>query len=341
MRDRSPRRARAPAQPPLASGAALPGTRGWGGSALEPSAARRLREAWALGAPPPLSPTRADAPRGPGAPSCVQRGPAGRVPGGFRAVIVTWPSAGRTRGPAIVLRARLPWRPGSGHRSFPVSLPFPADRVTAPPPTPPPSSPRELAGGPPAGKVPGGEGWSHARRLTGRLRTQAGRPASLLPPGPWRAPLRPREYLPRGELCLEDERPLAGLKPRSPGRVGPRRLLGARGPRTHLSRRTRRTSPWPRRGRSSWTRTTACGPASSTCRGAGSSRCSRSASCSSAWPSPSALCASCASTSRGWTRSVPVRLVPAGRACVGAGGARPASPTPVCSARAGAALCSS
>ncbi|XP_017895421.1 PREDICTED: translation initiation factor IF-2 isoform X2 [Capra hircus] len=100
-------------------------------------------------------------------------------------------------------------------------FPFPADRVTAPPPTPPPSSPRELAGGPPAGKVPGGEGWAHERRLTGRLRTQAGRPASLLPPGPWRAPLRPREYLPRGELCLEDEGPLAGLKPRRQAGSGP------------------------------------------------------------------------------------------------------------------------
>ena len=193
---------------------------------------------------------------------------------------------------------------------------------------PPPSSPRELAGGPPARKVPGGEGWSHVRPLTGRLRTQAVRRASLLPSGPWRDPLRPREYLPRGELCLEDERPLAGQTPRSPGRVGPRRLLDARGPRTRFSRRTRRASPWPRRGHSSWTRTTASGPASSTCRGAASSRCSRTASCSSAWPSPSAPCGSCASTSRGWRRSVAAHLVPAGRGGGGGGGARPASLPP-------------
>lgn len=175
------------------------------------------------------------------------------------------------------------------------------------------------------------------RPLTGRLRAQAGRPASPLPHRPWRAPTRPREHLPRGELCLEDEGPLAGQTPRSPGRVRPGRLLEARGLRTRLSRRTRRASPWPRRGRSSWTKTTACGPVSSTCRGAASSRCSRTASCSFAWPSPSAPCGSCASTSRGWRRSVAAGLVPAGGVS-GGGLPRPPSHPYVLSTRRSRAL---
>lgn len=241
VRDRSPRRARARAAA-SASGARFQ-VRGAGeGRRWSPRLPGGSGKRGPQGAPPPLSPTRADAPRrGRGrraACSAGRQAGFGRVPSCHCDLAERGPDARPCHcspgSSSLEARLRAPFL-----SSFPS---FPADRVTAPPPAP--SSPRELAGGPPTGKVPGGEGWSHARRLTGRLRTQASRPASLLPPGPGGAPCAPASICPRGELCLEDERPLAGLKPRSPGRVGPALAGGAR-PSGLTSRRTRRASPWP------------------------------------------------------------------------------------------------
>lgn len=136
------------------------------GSVPETPAGREAPGSLAFGEPPPPWPVRGRKPwsggwgvGGPGRPGCVL-GAGGLA--GFRAVTVTWPSAGRTRGPAIVRRVHLPRRPVRGASFVFVSLSFPVEPVRAP--HVPPPSPRELAEGAPGTHCPPkGEGRTQVR----------------------------------------------------------------------------------------------------------------------------------------------------------------------------------
>lgn len=170
-----------------------------------------------------------------------------------------------------------------------------------------------------------------------QLRT--GRPALIpAPPGPGESPAPP--LISTGdELCLEDEEPLAATQAQSPaGRTG-RQLCRARSRGLTSLVRTRRASLWRARaqqldeddGLRSLTalRAEARGPAGAQvivqlCPVA-----------------TTGALLTAAGALGGWTGRCYMRLVPAGRACVGAGARPPGLSAPVSPARAGAALCSS